>query len=165
MPGIDAAHIQLHRLAPGARGVIGRNNVILAPAGGIVYIVLSVHLAQIRRINGIVAVFHSPGNGFPMQQVRRMPHQQRREIGERRMGHIKIVPVAENGGIRVIARENAGFKRGGLGSAAHQAGGQGQGEQELECIHDINGFSGTKNTDFVRKRKGARPHKEGGRQI
>ena len=128
MARVDAAHVQLHRRGPGALGPVGRHDIVLALARGVVDVELPVHLADVRGEDGIIPVFHGPGDGLPMDKVRGVPDQQGREIGERRMRHVEIVPVPQDGRVGVVAREDAGLEGRRLGRArgCYRRGGQGE---------------------------------------
>ena len=126
MAGVDAAHVQLDRRAPGAFDLIGRDDIVLALARGVVDVILAVHLAQVGGEDGVVAVLDRPRHGFPVHQVRGMPDQQGGEIGKGRVRHVEVVPVAQDGRVGVIAREDAGLE----GRLFRRARGHGKGQQE-----------------------------------
>ena len=126
---VDAAHVQLDRGAPGAFRPVGRDDVILAAAGRVVDVELAVHLAEFRGVDGVVSVLDRAGNGFPVQQVGGMPDQQGGEVGEGGVGDVEVVAVAQDGRVRIIARENAGFDWRGLGRAGAEHGGR---QQQVE---------------------------------
>ena len=128
MARVDAADVQLHRLAPRAFGPIGINHIVLAGTRGIVDVIFTAHLAQVRGENGVIAVFHRPCDGLPVDEVRGMPDEQGREIRERRMRHVEIGPVPQDRGIRVIARKDTGLE----GFMLRRTSGKDRGEQQEE---------------------------------
>jgi hypothetical protein len=56
------------------------------------------------------------------------------------MRHIEVIPVTNNGRIRVVARENAGLEGGGFLCAAAKGGGQSQGQEAGAKFHVITVF-------------------------
>ena len=106
MAGIDSAYAQFNGLAPRAFHLIGRDHKVFTAAGGIIDVVFTVHLAQVRGIDRIVLSLYRTCYRLPMQKVCGMPDKQTRIVGEVGMGHVVIITVAEDGRIRVITRED-----------------------------------------------------------
>ena len=102
MSGVDAAHLQIFRCAPRPTDVVRPYHPV-RPGSRIIDVIPIIILHQIRCHGRAFPLRHGTAYRFPMLQVLGMPDEEARRIIKRRMRHVVILPVAQDGGVGIVS--------------------------------------------------------------